>query len=134
MRLYSRMGVTALDDPEYGNFQADETGAFDFPDGVSDRLHGFHYRGKPMWETDIERQNRLINEELERRKDPRRCCPPSSSSSRRLPRPRPSPSRPPRPSPRPRRRRRSPPSAPRRRPPSNQPAPEEVTRWPPPRT
>ncbi|GAA2732316.1 hypothetical protein [Streptomyces nogalater] len=70
MRLYSRMGVTALDDPEYGNFQADETGAFDFPDGVSDRLHGFHYRGRPMWETDIERQNRLINEELERRKDP----------------------------------------------------------------
>jgi hypothetical protein len=64
------MGVTALDDPEYGTFQADENGGFDFPDDVSDRLHGFHYRGQPMWETDVERQQRLIAEELERRKDP----------------------------------------------------------------
>jgi hypothetical protein len=64
------MGVLALDDPEYGTFQADENGAFDFPDDVSDRLHGFHHRGQPMWETDIERQQRLISEELERRKDP----------------------------------------------------------------
>jgi hypothetical protein len=70
MRLYSRTGVTALDDPEFGTFQADETGGFDFPDEVSDRLHSFHMRGKPMWETDIERQQRLISEELERRKDP----------------------------------------------------------------
>jgi hypothetical protein len=70
MRLYSRMGTVALDDPEYGNFQADAAGGFDFPDEVSDRLHGFHFRGKPMWETDVERQNRLMSEELERRKDP----------------------------------------------------------------
>lgn len=70
MRLYSRMGVTALDDPDYGTFQADEQGGFDFPDDVSDRLHGFHHQGKPMWETDIERQQRLIGEEMERRKDP----------------------------------------------------------------
>jgi hypothetical protein len=70
MRLYSRMGVIALDDPEFGNFQADAAGAFNFPDEVSDRLHGFHHRGQPMWETDIERQQRLISEELERRKDP----------------------------------------------------------------
>jgi hypothetical protein len=71
MRLYSRTGVTALEDPEFGHFDADpETGGFDFPDEVSDRLHSFHMRGQPMWETDVERQQRLITEELDRRKDP----------------------------------------------------------------
>lgn len=70
MRLYSRKGVIALDDPEHGTFQADAAGGFDFPDDVSDRLHSFHLRGQPMWETDIERQQRLMSEELERRKDP----------------------------------------------------------------
>ncbi|RPE39749.1 hypothetical protein EDD90_2766 [Streptomyces sp. Ag109_O5-1] len=70
MRLYSRTGATVLDDAEYGRFEPDKTGAFDFPDDVSDRLVGFHFRGRPMWETDVERQQRLIGEELERRKDP----------------------------------------------------------------
>lgn len=70
MRLYSRTGATALDDPEYGHFDANEDGGFDFPDDLSDRLHGFHAGGRPLWETDVERQNRLIAEELERRKDP----------------------------------------------------------------
>ncbi|MDX3672715.1 hypothetical protein [Streptomyces europaeiscabiei] len=70
MRLYSRTGVTALDDPEFGTFHANEDGGFDFPDEVSDRLHGFHLHGQPMWETDVERQRRLVTEELERRKDP----------------------------------------------------------------
>ncbi|MBP5896317.1 hypothetical protein [Streptomyces scabiei] len=70
MRLYSRTGVTALDDPEFGTFHANEDGGFDFPDEVSDRLHAFHLHGQPMWETDVERQRRLVTEELERRKDP----------------------------------------------------------------
>lgn len=70
MRLYSRTGATALDDPEYGHFDAGPSGGFDLPDDLSDRLHGFHVAGQPMWETDVERQHRLINEELERRKDP----------------------------------------------------------------
>lgn len=70
MRLYTRTGATALDDPEYGHFDADDQGAFDFPDEVSDRLRRFHVEGRPAWEDDIERQNRLISEELERRKDP----------------------------------------------------------------
>jgi len=70
MRLYSRTGATRLDDPEYGTFDADDAGGFDFPDDVSDRLIGFHVAGKPMWENDIQRQQRLISEELERRKDP----------------------------------------------------------------
>ncbi|MHB9861975.1 hypothetical protein [Streptomyces sp. YIM S03343] len=70
MRLYSCTGVIALDDPDFGTFQADEAGGFDFPDEVSERLHSFHLHGRPMWEDDVERQRRLIAEELERRKDP----------------------------------------------------------------
>lgn len=70
MRLYTRTGATALDDPEFGHFDADENGAFDLPDELSDRLHGFHIGGRPMWETDVEQQRRLIHEEMERRKDP----------------------------------------------------------------
>jgi hypothetical protein len=70
MRLYSRTGATALDDPEYGHFDADLDGGFDFPDDLSDLLHRFHLRGKAVWETDIERQSRLMEEELERRRDP----------------------------------------------------------------
>lgn len=70
MRLYSLTGATALDDPEHGHFEPDGNGGFDFPDDLSDRLHRFHVGGKPAWEDDVERQNRLIQEELERRKDP----------------------------------------------------------------
>ncbi|MER6350665.1 hypothetical protein ABT186_02115 [Streptomyces sp. NPDC001634] len=70
MRLYTRTGATALDDPEYGHFDADKEGGFDFPDDLSDRLHGFCVGGQPMWETDIERQHRQVFEEMERRKDP----------------------------------------------------------------
>ncbi|WP_155589809.1 hypothetical protein [Streptomyces cavernae] len=70
MRLYTRTGATAVDDPEYGNFQADDEGGFDLPDPLANRLHGFHINGRPAWETDLERQNRLIAEEIERRKDP----------------------------------------------------------------
>lgn len=70
MRLYTRTGATAVDDPEFGTFEADEEGGFDLPDDLSERLIRFHIDGRPAWETDTERQNRLIAEELERRKDP----------------------------------------------------------------
>jgi hypothetical protein len=70
MRLYTRTGATALDDPEYGHFEANPDGGFDFPDDLSDRLHRFHSGGQPMWETDVERQHRLISEEAARRADP----------------------------------------------------------------
>jgi hypothetical protein len=71
MRLYTRTGATALTDPETGVvYEADEQGGFNFPDDLSDKLHRFAVRGQPMWETDIERQRRVMNEELERRKDP----------------------------------------------------------------
>lgn len=71
MRLYTRTGATALTDPATGRiYEADEQGGFNFPDDLSDSLHRFAVRGVPMWETDIERQRRLMSEELERRKDP----------------------------------------------------------------
>lgn len=70
MRLYSRTGAIALDDETGQHYEADEQGGFDFPNELSDKLHGFCVAGKPMWETDIERQERLLTDELERRKDP----------------------------------------------------------------
>lgn len=70
MRLYSRTGATALDDPTFGHFDAGPDGGFDFPNELSDRLHAFHANGRPLWETDVERQHRLMAEELERRRDP----------------------------------------------------------------
>lgn len=69
MRLYTRTGASALT-TEHGQFEADEDGGFNFPDEVSDQLHRFHVKGKPAWETDIERQHRRASEELERRRDP----------------------------------------------------------------
>ncbi|MEU6347240.1 hypothetical protein ABZ883_40610 [Streptomyces sp. NPDC046977] len=70
MRLYTLTGASALDDPDFGHFDADANGAFGFPNELSDRLRAFHIEGKPAWEDDVERQNRLMREELERRKDP----------------------------------------------------------------
>ena len=70
MRLYTRTGATALDHPDYGHFDADESGGFDFPNELSDQLHGFAVAGRPLWETDVERQNRLAGEEMARRRDP----------------------------------------------------------------
>lgn len=70
MRLYTRTGATALDDPEFGHFDADAQGGFDLPDELSDRLHKFAFSGKPAWETDVQRQQRMLAEEQERRKDP----------------------------------------------------------------
>ena len=70
MRLYTRTGATALDHPDFGHFDADPQGGFDFPNELSDQLHGFAVGGRPLWETDVERQNRLIAEERERRQDP----------------------------------------------------------------
>jgi hypothetical protein len=70
MRLYTRTGATSIDDPEYGHFDADDSGAFDLPEDMAERLRRFHHGARPSWETDIERQYRLAYEELERRKDP----------------------------------------------------------------
>jgi hypothetical protein len=66
MRLYSRTGATALDDSRHGRIEADPGhGGFDLPEELAEELRGF-----PAWETDVERQQRLVLEEMERRKDP----------------------------------------------------------------
>lgn len=68
--LYSLLDATAQDDPEYGHVEAGPDGGFDFPDDLSDRLHGACYRGRKAWETQGERRNRLHGEDLARRRDP----------------------------------------------------------------
>lgn len=70
MRLYSLTGASALDDPEFGHFDAEEDGGFELPDDLAERLHKFHFAGRQSWEDQIERQARLMSEEMERRKDP----------------------------------------------------------------
>lgn len=69
MRLYSRTGATAVDAAD-GHFEAGQDGGFDFPEDLGQHLHGFAVSGERMWETDIERQHRLITEETARRADP----------------------------------------------------------------
>lgn len=69
-RLYSRTNATAIDDPEFGHFGLKDHGGFDLPDELSDRLRAFHHRGKPAWETEIERDDRTYGEETARRRDP----------------------------------------------------------------
>lgn len=70
MRIYSRRGAVAIDDPEYGRFEAEPDGGFDLPDDLSDKLVRFHQRGIPLWETEIDRGQRVTSEDLERRRDP----------------------------------------------------------------
>lgn len=70
MRLYTLTGATALDDPDHGHFDADEDGGFDLPDQLAARQHAFALNGRRIWETDFERQRRLVAEETDRRKDP----------------------------------------------------------------
>lgn len=70
MRLYTRTGATALDDNLFGHFDAGPDGSFDVPEEFGEQLRRFHLAGRPAWETDIERQHRLMDEELQRRQDP----------------------------------------------------------------
>lgn len=70
MRLYSRTGAAAVGDPVYGRFTPGADGGFDFPEELATKLHAFHDGGHPMWETAMERQQRLIAEESARRADP----------------------------------------------------------------
>lgn len=71
MRLYSRTNATAIDDPGFGHFELVKNhGGFDLPDELAERLHSVCFRGKPAWETEIERDERLHGEETARRRDP----------------------------------------------------------------
>lgn len=69
MRLFSREDATGVDDA--GNsYTPGPDGGFDFPEDLAERLHGTCVAGRPLWETNVERQQRLIDEELKRRADP----------------------------------------------------------------
>ena len=69
MRLYSRTGASVVKH-EGVMYEPGDSGGFDFPDHVSDALHPFAVRGQKLWESDIERQQRLLGEEMDRRRDP----------------------------------------------------------------
>jgi len=74
MRLYphpSAGAVSALTNPTTGQIvDVDASGGFDLDDADADRLLRFHTAAGPMWETDLQRQTRLVGEEMERRRDP----------------------------------------------------------------
>jgi hypothetical protein len=70
MRLYTTTGATRVDDPVHGTFVVGDNDAFDFPNELSDRLHGVHVRGKAVWETDDERVTRVNEEQLKSVRDP----------------------------------------------------------------
>jgi hypothetical protein len=67
MRLYPFDDSTAAVTHAGIRYERAEDGGFDLPA----ELHSFHVQGKPVWETAIERQQRLIAEEAARRADPK---------------------------------------------------------------
>lgn len=70
MRLYTTTGATEVNDPTYGTFKVGPDGAFDFPNELSDKLHGFHINKVAAWETDAERVKRVTDEQLQSVRDP----------------------------------------------------------------
>lgn len=70
MRLYTMNGTSAISVPGVGVVEADEDGAFEFPEDFARQQHGFAIGGVRIWEDDAERAERLMAEELERRQDP----------------------------------------------------------------
>lgn len=70
MRIYSRTGATLLDHPEVGQITADDDGGFDLPHEVAETLLRFGVGGKPLFEDELQRNQRILREEMERRRDP----------------------------------------------------------------
>lgn len=70
-RLYSLVGTTVHQDPEYGYYYADPAdGGFAFPDEVSDVQQTFAVKGQKLWETQAERTARLHSADLAAQRDP----------------------------------------------------------------
>lgn len=65
MRLYPLDGTQAITDGGE-SYEAGRDGGFDLPEEFGTRLNRF-----PNWENDIERQERLMAEEMDRRRDPK---------------------------------------------------------------
>jgi hypothetical protein len=69
MRLYSLADAAGVDhDGEH--YAPGNDGGFDLPDELAELLHASAVRGVRQWETAIERQKRLIDEEMQRRQSP----------------------------------------------------------------
>ena len=71
MRLYTLTGAASVSNDEHGTFEVDpETGAVEVPEALGRILHGTCFGGRRVWEDDAERSQRLVAEDLERRRDP----------------------------------------------------------------
>ncbi len=71
MRLYPYpAGTTTHVDHGGVRYEPQPDGGFDFPPDLTGLLHSAHANKQPLWETSIERQRRLIQEEAARRADP----------------------------------------------------------------
>lgn len=72
MKLYSRDGEqSTVSDPDFGTFTTDEAGVLEgLPDELFARLHSVHVGGRPLWESEEERDARLTAEDDARRRDP----------------------------------------------------------------
>ena len=69
MILYSRAGACVVQH-EGVTYKPGPDAGFDFPDHVSDVVHSFAVGGRRLWETAVERQGRIMSEEMDRRRDP----------------------------------------------------------------
>lgn len=71
MRLYTLQDASSVQHEHHGSFDVDpETGGVEVPHELGEHLHATHIHGKPAWETEAERHARLVNAEIERRRDP----------------------------------------------------------------
>jgi hypothetical protein len=71
MRLYSLTeDVPAIDHPDFGHFEPDDSGGFDLPDQMVSLLHSSAVAGVKQWETGPERQLRTAAAELRRKQSP----------------------------------------------------------------
>ncbi|HEY3718374.1 MAG TPA: hypothetical protein VGL39_27945 [Jatrophihabitantaceae bacterium] len=70
MKLYTLTGAAGVSHEDHGEFEVDDDGGVELPPEFGEYLHRTHVGGVKSWETQTERHDRLIAEELERRRDP----------------------------------------------------------------
>jgi hypothetical protein len=70
MKLYPLQDVTSVGNDDFGTFEANDDGSFDLPNEFSEILHATSFAGAKVWETEAERTQRLVDEEVKRRSDP----------------------------------------------------------------
>jgi hypothetical protein len=68
--IYSRQDATSVTAPDGTQYEPDEDGRFQLPEAFAADLVRVHVAGEKAWETEGERQDRLVAEEAKRRSDP----------------------------------------------------------------